>query len=323
MRRKEYYTYNCPESSNSLRVYKIDIELDFYRLYDWMHQPHVAQFWQLNKAREELLHHFKHELSREHQELFVLAINHELVAYAETYIVAKDRLADFYPHQTGDYGVHLLIGETAALGRGYSKLIIRALSDYLFKQQNAQRVIIEPNVEVKQLEVLERKLGFANLGKLHLPEKTANLFAINQEQFYLHNTSKIGCNITSWPIVRLHFPSYPSDASVQQWLSKLDSIIERGSRCVAISTFDANYQFSQNARKLEMQWFKANKTKLGQLCLGMIRVTTDPVMIKKLQNPTMEKGMPFRCIASPSIDDATHIAHNIILKAISTGAKFE
>lgn len=323
MGRNKHYTYNCPESNNFIDLYHVDLELDFHLLYDWMHHPHVAQFWQLNKAREELLQHFKHELGREHQELFILAINHQLVAYAETYLVAKDRIADFYPHQALDYGLHLLIGEKTALGHGYSKLIIRALSDYLFKQHNARRVIVEPNVAVKQLEVLHTKLGFSHLGKLHLAEKTANLYAINQEQFYLHNPSKIGCNITNWPIVRLHFPSYPSDTSVQQWLNKLDSIIERGSPCVAISTFEANYQFSQNARKLEMKWFKANKTKLSQLCLGMIKVTTDAVMIKKLQNPAMEKGMPFRCRASPSLKDAIHIAHNMILKAIASGVKLE
>ena len=65
------------------------------KLFTWMHQPHVAKFWQLNLNREELLTHFKSALAMSHQELFILEINSQIIGYAETYHAPEDRLAQF------------------------------------------------------------------------------------------------------------------------------------------------------------------------------------------------------------------------------------
>jgi RimJ/RimL family protein N-acetyltransferase len=306
MDRDIHYSYTY--GNHSIVLYKLNLKLDFDTLYKWMHEPHVIKHWQLNKPRSELYQYFESILLQEYQELFMLEINGNIIGYAETYSAIHDRLSHFYTSQSGDYGIYLLIGESLSLGQGFSKLIIRCLTDYLFTAHNAIRVLIEPSIEVKQFNYLEAKLGFKRLGLINFPEKTAILYAISRYDFYTLSPRDIGCDISNWPIVRLHFPSYPVDNAVVQWLHKLDTIITIGAPFVVISTFDTDYQFSQASRKEQVFWFKRNKSLLEKYCLGMLRVTTDPVMREKLNNPAMHRNMPFRCIPCTSLEHAEQMA---------------
>lgn len=320
MFKQAHYSYSCRQSKNHLRIYHVDLDRDFEKLFTWMHQPHVAKFWQLNLNREELLTHFKSALAMSHQELFILEINSQIIGYAETYHAPEDRLAQFCQLQVGDFGIHLLIGEKNAIGKGYSSLIVRGLSDYLFTQQMAERVLLEPNKEVAALNMLERKLGFSNLGYLKLPEKMATLYAITHQDFYRHNPSEIICDINSFPILRLHFPSFPSDDAVNCWIRELDKVLLHHESYVVISTFDREYQFSQTARKVEMAWFKQHKPLLAKYCRAMLRVTTDTEMIAKLNSSAMKKGMPFRCIPVSSQELAMRQAELILNRENCTNA---
>lgn len=312
MNRTKHFTYNCAQTGHTLTLFKVDLELDFESLYSWMHEPHVAALWDLDKPRTELYTYFKDMLANPNQELFMLSINKSIVAYGEVYNACHDRLANFYPSCPGDYGIHLLIGNPQSLGLGYSNLIIRGLSDYLFCSCDASRVLVEPSIEVKQLTSLERNLGFKNLGVIQLPEKMATLYAIELYDFYSVNPATIDCIIDQWPIIHIHFPSFPTDKTVSNWIIQLESLVAKSEPYVVITTFSRNYQFSQSARKEQMIWFKRNKGRLSQYCLGMLRVTTDTDMINKLNNPAMKKGMPFKCIACPSISTATKMAHDLL-----------
>lgn len=320
MFKQAHYSYNCRQSKSRLNIYPIDLKRDFERLFTWMHQPHVAKFWQLNLPADQLLAHFKSALAMPHQKLFILQINNQIIGYAETYYAPDDRLAQFCELQAGDFGIHLLIGEKDAVGKGYSSLIVRGLSDYLFTQHLAKRVLLEPNIEVSALSILERKLGFSNLGNLELPEKVAILYVITHQDFYQYNPSEITCDLSNWPIVRLHFPSFPSDEAVDCWIRELDEVLLRQEPYVVISTFDREYQFSQQARKVEMAWFKRHKSLLAKYCRGMLRVTNDAEMIAKLNSPAMAKGMPFRCIPVQTLELALQQAKLILNREIDSDA---
>lgn len=308
------YKYNCAESSNQLELIAVDYGRDFDQISLWMKEEHVARTWQLDESIDQLRNYLLNALSKKSQKLWLLSINGKISAYAETYYAPEDRLNDYFPVVAGDYGIHLLIGEVSELGKGYSRLIIRGLSDYLFSQEKAIRVLIEPDINVKQLYGIENKLGFTNLGQLILPEKTATLYAIEKEQFYRKNPSIIGYDDSKLPLLFLHFPSYPDDLQVEKWLERLNQITRTKTPYVVISTFDDNYQFSQEARKLEMRWFKQNKPVLAEYCLAMLRVTTDVDMIEKLNSPAMANGMPFRCIPIASKEEAIKQAEVILLE---------
>lgn len=129
--------------------------------------------------------------------------------------------------------------------------------------------------------------------------------------------NSISCKIQDWPIVRMHFPNNPTDVAVESWLNEIDIILERKNPCVVISTFDEHYQFSPEARKKQALWFKRAKAKLNQFCLGMVRVTHDEEMIKKITSNAMRQGMPFICTPASTLLEAEFIAKKILGLEIS------
>jgi hypothetical protein len=306
------YKYSCAETGHQLEFIALNYARDFDRISSWMKEEHVAKTWQLDESIDKLKNYLLDALGKKSQKLWLLSINGKISAYAETYFAPNDRLNDYFPVVAGDYGIHLLIGETSQLSKGYSKLIIRGLSDYLFSREKAKRVLIEPDINVKQLSSIENTLGFTKLGQLNLPEKIANLYAITKEQFYHKNPSVITYDDSRLPLLFLHFPSYPNDLQVAKWLTKLNQITKTKMPYVVISTFDDCYQFSQEARKLQMRWFKQNKIILAEYCLAMLRVTTDTEMIQKLNSSAMINGMPFRCIPVASKEEALKQAQMIL-----------
>ncbi|QLE78443.1 hypothetical protein FLM55_01275 [Francisella sp. Scap27] len=124
----------------------------------------------------------------------------------------------------------------------------------------------------------------------------------------------IDCNIVEWPIVKMHFGSHSSYEDVIAWLKQCDKILEKKQKFIIISTFDDNYQFGHEARIQQAKWFKSVKPELKKWCLSMLRVTQDPIIIKKIRAPAMDKGMPFKCIAVDNISLAWEKASQILLK---------
>lgn len=307
MKSRIHYEYYHLKSRKTVVLRPLDLAQDLDCLHEWLHHPHTIPNWQLNKTKPELHEHFKQGLADTHQALFIASIDGQELAYAELYYAPQDRLADFCKVEAGDYGLHLLIGPPEAIGKGHSEALLCALTDYLFQYEQAKRVLVEPNHKVVQFSILERKLGFANLGLVKLPEKTAVLYAGNPEHFY-----DITCDDQEWPLLRMHFPNSPSDKAVNKWLQDMDKLLLKQQPCAVISTFGKHYQFSPSARRQQALWFKRNKDLLKAYCLGMVRVTKDPEMIAKISSNAMREGMPFVCIPAGDLKEAEKIANHLL-----------
>lgn len=307
MKTRIRYEYHHQKSGKQVTLRPLDLALDLDCLHQWLNHAHTIPNWQLNKTKPELHQHFQQALADKHQALFILAIDGHELCYAELYYAPQDRLAAFCDLCPGDYGLHLLIGPPEAIGKGHSEALLCALTDYLFQYEGAARVLVEPNHQVAQFSILERKLGFSNLGPIKLPEKIATLYAATAQAFYT-----IPCDAQAWPLLRMHFPSYPSDQAVAKWLADLDHLLQRQQPCVVISTFSEHYQFPQTARRQQALWFKRNKDLLKAYCLGMVRVTKDTEMIAKITSNAMREGMPFACIPADDITSAEKIANDLL-----------
>jgi acetyl CoA:N6-hydroxylysine acetyl transferase len=310
-------------SGKIIQMRPFDLSRDLTRLYSWVHEPHVIPQWKLNFPIHQLIEHFKKALNDPHQSLFILSVDHTEVCYAETYYAPDDILSKYVSLHPGDYGIHLLIGPPHAKGKGNAAPLLCMLTDYLFSVCQAKRVLVEPDHQVKPMTILERKLGFNNLGLIQLPDKTATLYAALKPHFYkvnpdqsleTQNTSKtILCDIKEWPLVRFHFGSNPTDDAVIRWLEELDILLKISEPCVVLSTFSENYQFTTDARRYQAVWFKKNKDKLSTYCLGMVRVTEDLDLIKKITSSAMRKGMPFHCIPVSTLSEGYVLANKILI----------
>lgn len=165
----------------SLRPFSLEKDLD--TIHAWMNKPHVAKFWNLNKSKKDLEDHFCKMLSKPNQNLFMLSLNDKEIAYAEIYNVNQDRIANYLSTFDNDYGWHLLIGPEEAVGKGYSRLLVEALSKYCFSMLGANNVIFEPDTRVIPFQKIAPKLGYKNYGEINLPEKQAFLFSCSKNNF--------------------------------------------------------------------------------------------------------------------------------------------
>ncbi|MBK2093025.1 GNAT family N-acetyltransferase [Francisella philomiragia] len=168
---------------NRVSFRAFDLEHDLDTIHSWMNKPHVAKFWSLNKSKSELKKHFCNMLSKPNQKLLILSIDNSEIAYAEIYNTQTDRIANYFSTDDNEYGWHLLIGPEEAIGKGYSKLLVEALSKYCFDILGANNVIFEPDVRVIPFQKIAPKIGYSNLGEIALPEKQAYLFSCSKSSF--------------------------------------------------------------------------------------------------------------------------------------------
>jgi RimJ/RimL family protein N-acetyltransferase len=112
----------------------------------------------------------------EHSQPCVVTLDAEEFAYVELYRVRHDRLAEYYPYDDEDWGVHVAIGDGTRVGRGLGRVLLRQVTDTLLLAEPAcTRVVAEPDIENTPSVRAFAAAGFVQLGELQLPEKTAVL----------------------------------------------------------------------------------------------------------------------------------------------------
>ena len=148
----------------------------------WMTRPHILPWWQQDWP----VSRWAEELSRlaagEHTIPCMTALDGVDLAYVELYRVRHDRLAEYYPWQEHDWGLHLAIGDTGFVGRGIGRRLIRSLADALLRADPlCDRVVAEPDVENVPSVRAFGAAGFVSQGELELPEKRAQLMKRGRE----------------------------------------------------------------------------------------------------------------------------------------------
>jgi len=183
----EVFTWTDPQGGAEITLRRVTLKNDLKILHEWMNYPHVAEFWKLDKSREELHQHFTKALADDHHRLYIININGVDLAYTELYHAARDRLAEKYSPHPDDWGIHLLIGPREQIGKGYSESIVRCLIHCIFACTAAEKVVGEPDSRVKAFLKLAEYIGYENQGLIEFPEKTAVLFYCYREKFYSLN----------------------------------------------------------------------------------------------------------------------------------------
>ena len=162
----------------------VKLPQDFALLYKWMHEPHVIPQWQLNKPELELAVYFEKMLIDDHQRLYIIQIAGQDTGYLEIYEAKRDRLSLYYPALDTDIGWHILLGEKNVLGKGHFKAVMRMMSYFIFEYSPAEKIVGEPDENVKSYEYVAQEIAFEAQKKIHMLEKTAILYHCFREKFY-------------------------------------------------------------------------------------------------------------------------------------------
>ncbi|MBA4602819.1 GNAT family N-acetyltransferase [Thermoactinomyces mirandus] len=179
----ETFTCHDPSIDKTITFRKVDLEQDFGRLHQWMHEPHVIPFWNLNISREKYREHLQSFLADPHQTLHIGSLDGTPMSYWETYWIRGDILGNFYDFHPEDQGIHLLIGPPSFLGKGYALPLLRAMTCCLFQHKSTQKVVAEPDVRNEKMIHIFEKCGFEFQKETDLPDKRAALMFCNRDSF--------------------------------------------------------------------------------------------------------------------------------------------
>ncbi|MBV5262064.1 acetyltransferase, partial [Synechococcus moorigangaii CMS01] len=123
----------------------VSLNSDLERIHNWMNQPHVIPFWRLNFSLEKFKSHLEKALKDEHQTLYIGSLNDQPISYWESYWAVDDIIGRYYPTQTSDQGIHLLIGEPSFLNKGLALPLLRAMTMFQFQNLKTQKIVTEPD----------------------------------------------------------------------------------------------------------------------------------------------------------------------------------
>lgn len=165
-------------------------EQDLTVFHQWMNQPRVASFWELNKSELELKEYLSKALEDPHQFPVIAMLDGIALGYFEFYWALEDRLGVHYEAQHYDRGVHLLIGNDNYLGSQYWRAWGHALSHYCFlADPRTERLVGEPRVDNARLIKIWEYFGYRKIKEFDFPHKRSSLVMLTREDAFFPKTS--------------------------------------------------------------------------------------------------------------------------------------
>ena len=167
-----WWDLTTPAGRFTLCPVKVDRDLPL--IHRWMNDPAVARYWDLAGPIERTSAHLAEQRALTHSEPYLARLAGRPIGYWELYRAAEDRLAAYYPAQTDDLGIHLLIGEPDLRGVGLGATLLAALCDAI-QRESGCRIVAEPDERNVASVRAFVSAGFRVSATIDLPEKRATL----------------------------------------------------------------------------------------------------------------------------------------------------
>ncbi|MER5429084.1 GNAT family N-acetyltransferase [Streptomyces sp. NPDC002588] len=161
----------------SFHLVPVQVERDLPRIGRWMNDPAVAVYWELAGPRSVTERHLRRQLTADHHSVPCLGLLEGTpMSYWEIYRADLGPLARHYPARPHDIGIHLLIGDATARGRGLGGRLLRAVADLVLDRRPAcSRVLAEPDLRNIPSIAAFLAAGFRFSAEVDLPDKRAAL----------------------------------------------------------------------------------------------------------------------------------------------------
>lgn len=171
-------------------------------VHGWMHQPHVAPWWQLDGALDEVAAYLQGQLALDHLRPWIATVDGRPFGYVETYRADRDPLAEAVAASAvdaslgdGDRGWHVLVGPPDDVGTGLGRLLGRAVLAGAFADPGVRRVVCEPDERNHRMIRHCEALGHVDLGHLAFGDKTAALLACPRASFTVRFPGDVAATI--------------------------------------------------------------------------------------------------------------------------------
>ncbi len=162
-------------------VRAFDLEKDLATIHRWVNLPY-AQYWGLLDSSPEKVRATYQEILESGTRVFIGESEGKQKFLMEQYDCIRE-LDGHYEGESGDTGMHILVGPPDEKIPGYTWAVFSTVMDFLFSDPNVKRVVVEPDVRNEKIHVLNKKAGFKYLKQIVLPHKTAWLAVCEREDF--------------------------------------------------------------------------------------------------------------------------------------------
>lgn len=162
---------------------RVDLKEDVEMLHSWMHREHVIPFWKLNISLADYKIHLQNFLQDDHQTLLIGELDGVPMSYWESYWVKDDIIGNYYACDEYDQGIHLLIGPSEFLGKGFIYPLLMTILNKKFQVSETQTIIAEPDVRNEKMIHVFKKCGFQPIKEVELPDKTGLLMECKRNIF--------------------------------------------------------------------------------------------------------------------------------------------
>lgn len=144
-----------------------------------------AHYWGMqNQTPAQVVSNYQVLQAKPGFDVYLGRVNGQPAFIMERYRVEQDPIAQAYPAEPGDVGMHLLIAPTDQPVRGFSAAVMQAIVAFLFSDASVERIVVEPDYRNEKVHRLNQRVGFFHARRIQIGEKTAYLGTCTRAQFH-------------------------------------------------------------------------------------------------------------------------------------------
>jgi AacA4 family aminoglycoside N(6')-acetyltransferase len=163
-------------------------EHDLPMLHDWLHRPHIVEWWGAEEARptlESVLAHCMPSIMAEQSVTpYIAMLGEEPIGYAQSY-VALGSGDGWWDDETdpGVRGIDQYLANPGQLNQGLGTQLVRTLVERLFSDPSVTKIQTDPDPNNHRAIRCYQKAGFARLSVINTPDGQALYMAQTRHAF--------------------------------------------------------------------------------------------------------------------------------------------
>lgn len=167
----------------TLALTQLQIPDDIPVVHDWVTREY-ARYWGMRDRSVAEVEAAYRDIVKTPRSRVFLGLRDGLPAFLlECYSPLEDAVRECYEARLGDRGMHILMGPAEAPLTGFTWQVFTCVMDFLFSDETAERIVVEPDVRNEKIHRLNRRAGFQYADIVRLPTKTAHLAFCTRDQY--------------------------------------------------------------------------------------------------------------------------------------------
>ena len=132
--------------------------------FEWVNKPHIAKWWESGTYEEFVVKYSPEVAVKNYVFAFIVDINKKPIGYVQYYLA--DRWIKIHEQPIGTIGMDIIIGEIDYIGKGIGTILVKKFVEKIFKETNAPKIIIDPDVANIAAISCYEKVGFKRVNEI-------------------------------------------------------------------------------------------------------------------------------------------------------------